>query len=124
MQEEVDYEQAYQPVTEKLLEIMFDDMDAALREMGVGDMGVPRRVKRMAEALYGRFDAYEKALESKEAVHAALRRNVYGSAGEEEDINRLQLYLGYVADHLAQRPAARLAEGSLDLPDPESYMLD
>ncbi len=124
MKRETDYEQAYKPATEKLLEILFDDMDSALREMGVGDMGVPRRIKAMAEALYGRLDAYEEALESQDAVHEALRRNVYGSSASTQDIDRLQLYLGHIADHLDNRPAARLSEGSLMLPAPNELMVE
>lgn len=123
MKQEQNYKQAYEPATEKLLEIMFDDMDAALREMGVGDTGVPKRIKAMAEALYGRLEAYENALESKEAVHTALKRNVYNSEGTESDVNRLQLYLGYIADHLNSKNPDRLAEGSLLLPLPEEFML-
>src|SRR5579885_2019728 len=46
-------------VSQALFDIMFDDMDRSLREMGVGDLGVGRRVRAMAEALYGRMAAYE-----------------------------------------------------------------
>lgn len=122
MKKEDNYDIAYEPVTEKLLEVLFDDMDSALREVGVGDTGVPRRIKAMAEALYGRIEAYEDALESKEAVHTALRRNIYGPKASAESIDLLQLYLGYTADHLAQRPAERLSEGTLLLPEPAELM--
>ena len=40
------------------------DMDDNLREMGVGDLTVPKKMKRMFEALYGRTRAYQSALES------------------------------------------------------------
>ena len=43
-------------------DVMMDDMDSSLREMGVGDLGVGRRVKAMAQAFYGRATAYEAAL--------------------------------------------------------------
>lgn len=122
MKQDDNYETAYEPVTKQLLEVLFDDMDSALREMGVGDTGVPRRIKAMAEALYGRVEAYEDALESKEAFHQALRRNVYGQKADAADINTLQLYLGHIADHLAQRPSERLSEGTLMLPDPAELM--
>ena len=124
MKQEDNYEQAYQPITKQLLEVLFDDLDSALREMGVGDTGVPRRIKAMAEALYGRMDAYETALESKEAVYKALRRNIYAEHGNDSDINLLQLYLGYIADHLAQRPAERLSEGTLMMPEPAELMAE
>ena len=122
MKDEMDYEAAYQPVTVQLLEVCFDDLDSALREMGVGDTGVPRRIKNMAEALYGRLDAYEQAMESKQAIHEALQKNVYSGKGQTDEINRLQLYLGHISDHLATRPAARLAEGTLQLPSLDDLM--
>lgn len=122
MKKEDNYDLAYEAVTEQLLEVMFDDLDAGLREVGVGDTGVPRRIKAMAEALYGRIEAYEDALSSKQAVHVALQRNVYNGEGDESDINRLQLYLGYISDALTQRPPERLAEGTLQLPSPDDFM--
>jgi cytochrome b pre-mRNA-processing protein 3 len=63
-----------------LLEAIFDDMDSSLREMGAGDLGVGRRVKTMAKALYGRINAYEEALgQGGTALDDALRRNLYGT---------------------------------------------
>ena len=64
-----------------LVEVFVDDMDASLREMGAGDLGVGRRVKTMAQALYGRIAAYEAGLAgSEQALVEALRRNVFGTA--------------------------------------------
>lgn len=61
-----------------LFDIMFADMDQSLREMGVGDMGVPRRVKAMMQAFNGRCHAYHQGmLQGKEALIAALGRNIY-----------------------------------------------
>lgn len=119
LKQEEDYDAVYAPAAEKLLEMMFDDMDQALREMGVGDMGVPKRIKAMAEALYGRIEAYEATLASKDDVHEALRRNVYGAGFKDAAaVNRLQLYLGNVADAYAERSAARLVEGTIPVIDP------
>src|SRR5262245_64999591 len=38
------------------------DMDESLREMGVGDLAVPRKMRRIGEAFYGRQAAYQAAL--------------------------------------------------------------
>jgi cytochrome b pre-mRNA-processing protein 3 len=56
------------------------DMDASLRDMGAGDLGVGKRVKVLTERLYGRLAAYEAALvegADAEIVEAALLRNMY-----------------------------------------------
>lgn len=67
-----------------MFEVMIDDMDRSLREMGVGDLSVGRRVKQMVRAFYGRAAAYETALAGDEAaLAAALRRNLYGTVEPE-----------------------------------------
>lgn len=73
-------ERAGREVGQALFDVMFDDMDRSLREMGVGDLGVGKRVKAMARSFYGRLAAYEEALTSEgEALEAALRRNLFGT---------------------------------------------
>lgn len=68
-------------LAQAVLEVFFDDMDASLRELGVGDLGVGRRVQGMAEGFYGRAAAFEAALgQSEAALAATLKRNVYGGA--------------------------------------------
>lgn len=78
-----------------LLEAIFDDMDGSLREMGAGDLGVGRRVKTMAKALYGRIAGYEAALEAgAAALGDALRRNLYGTV--EPDPGCVEAMAAYV----------------------------
>ena len=48
--------------SQSLFDTMFVDMDQSLREMGVGDLSVGKRVKDMGKALLGRIEAYDKAL--------------------------------------------------------------
>jgi cytochrome b pre-mRNA-processing protein 3 len=62
-----------------LFDLMFSDMDQNLREMGIGDIGVSKRIKAMAQAFYGRLAVYEAGLKSAEdgELEAALRRNLY-----------------------------------------------
>ncbi len=57
-----------------------DDMDSALREMGIGDMVVGKHVGRMMGALGGRLGAYRTALDSGEGLAEALVRNLYRGA--------------------------------------------
>ncbi len=68
---------------QELVDLFVADMDASLREMGAGDLGVGRRVKAMVQALYGRIAAYEAGLAGPhEGLEAALRRNLFGTAPE------------------------------------------
>ncbi|MGC6511590.1 MAG: ubiquinol-cytochrome C chaperone family protein [Parvibaculales bacterium] len=67
-----------------LFDLFFRDMDQAMREMGVGDLGVGKKVKKMAEAFYGRVHAYDTAFVAKEAaaLHVTLERNLYPDGSE------------------------------------------
>jgi cytochrome b pre-mRNA-processing protein 3 len=69
------------PLGQRFFEAMLSDFDRSLREMGTGDLSVGREVKRMAQASYGRIDAYERGFaQSDSALKAALGRNLFGTA--------------------------------------------
>jgi cytochrome b pre-mRNA-processing protein 3 len=55
---------------------VFAGLEGALRELGVSDMGMSRRIRAMADAFYGRVQAYAGAL-SAESMATALIRNLY-----------------------------------------------
>jgi len=101
-----------------LFDAMFADMDRSLREIGVGDLSVGKRVQQMASAFYGRLDAYEKALGSgPEALKAALARNLYGTVtAEPAQIAAMAAYVGAAAAKLQLQPFAELAAGRIEFP--------
>ena len=110
-----------------LFDTLFLDMDQSLREMGVGDLGVGKRVKRMVQAFYGRLAAYEDGLASGEGrLEEALRRNLYGTvSAPDEGIATLADYVRRQAASLAGQPSADLMAGRVDfLPPPESVERD
>lgn len=61
------------------LDLMFAAFDDALRSLGVGDNGIPRRVKAMGKAYIGRAAAYDAAIRAGDeaALAEAIGRNVY-----------------------------------------------
>jgi cytochrome b pre-mRNA-processing protein 3 len=59
-----------------LIDYFCTDMDDNLRELGAGDLGVGKKVRRMAEALAGRYGAYEKAT-TLAAMEMAVQRNIF-----------------------------------------------
>ena len=69
-------------VANELAEALFRDLDSVLRESGVGDSKVPKRMKGLAEAFYGRARAYDGPLDagSEAGLAEALARNVTGGA--------------------------------------------
>lgn len=62
-----------------LTEALIEDMDRNLREMGVGDMSVGKKVEKMAYALNGRLQSYAQSWSDEAAFSQALWRNLYRS---------------------------------------------
>jgi cytochrome b pre-mRNA-processing protein 3 len=70
-----------QELQQALTDRFFAEMDAALREVGVGDLAVGKKVRKMAEAFYGRATAYRAGLAKNDtSLQDALARNVFAGA--------------------------------------------
>src|SRR5690606_28997117 len=69
---------ASREIAQILIDDFFQDVDHSLRELGIGDLGVPKRMKKLARMHYGRTAAYSEALEQHdtETLQAALARNI------------------------------------------------
>ena len=63
-----------------LTDVFFADMDQNLRQMGVADPGVGKRIRKMLDAFYGRIAAYEIAYGDDLALGVTLTRNLYGAS--------------------------------------------
>lgn len=97
---------------QRLVDLMFADMDQSLREMGVGDMGVGKRVKKMAEAFHGRVAVYSAALvdDQDTQLRGALRRNLFGTSDHVEDRS-----LAQIAEYLIRQVALLDSQESADI---------
>lgn len=66
-------------LAQAFFDVMFQHLDLTLREIGVQDLGVGRRIKIMAEGFHGRALAYREALNGGSTpLTEVLRRNAYG----------------------------------------------
>ena len=103
-----------------LVEHFFEEMDRALREMGVGDVAVPKRMKKLAAAWNGRIRAYDAALAAgdREALCEALLRNVLADAKDRGGAPALAAHVFAIDAALAAHPLDRLLAGRIDWPDP------
>jgi cytochrome b pre-mRNA-processing protein 3 len=103
-----------------VFDVFCRDMDHSLREMGVGDLALPRRMKALGEAFYGRARSYDRALAGGDhaALIAALARNVFATEGEPAGARRLAAYVAAAQRRLAAHDDARLGAAALDFPDP------
>jgi cytochrome b pre-mRNA-processing protein 3 len=107
-----------------LSQALFDhfctDMDDNLREMGVGDLTVPKRMQAFGEAFYGRTAAYDLAMtDSDEALAQSFCKNILN--GQHIDkARRLAAYARDAMAALAQIDGAGLTQGAWNFPKPQT----
>ncbi len=94
-----------------LIDTIFVGFDEGLRDLGTGDMGMGRRMKAIADAFYGRMQAYGVSSDAG-AMSDALGRNLYrGAEGREAQSRALAQYVLAARDHLAR---ADIGAGEVD----------
>lgn len=105
-------------VCQDLTDEFFRDVEHSIRELGIGDLGVPKRMKMFSRMFYGRTLAYDEALDRRDqaALEAALARNVRPDLPGWEGAGGLATYVRAAADALAARPAAALLDGGAAFP--------
>ena len=113
-------------LSQAVFDAMFADMDFNLRELGVGDLSVSKRVRAMWEAFHGRALAYEQPLQANDAaaLAEALARNVWRGAAPEGAAAQLAHAAMAQDRHLAGLSLATLRTGAIDfLPAEETLPL-
>jgi cytochrome b pre-mRNA-processing protein 3 len=95
-----------------LIDTIFTGFDEAMREQGVGDIGIGHKLKAMAKAFYGRMAAYDGAT-SQEELAAALARNIWRGAQTDDRARKLAAYAFAAHTHLAASLPATLDFGPL-----------
>lgn len=106
-------------------DLMFKEMDLALRELGAADIGVGKRIKHMTEALNGRIQVYEQGLLTADnaALRDALRRNLFGTvAVSDRALDAMIAYVRAVADDLTVQATAELSTGQIRFPSPDKFI--
>jgi cytochrome b pre-mRNA-processing protein 3 len=108
-----------------LSQALFDhfcgDMDGNLREMGVGDLTVPKRMHKFGEAFYGRKAAYEAALAAGgEPLAQALCKNILNGS-EIEKARQLAAYANAAITVLAGLDDTAFNAGVWRFPSPAPF---
>lgn len=107
-------EEAGRDLAQLVFDVMFDDMDAALREMATGDLSVGKKIKIMGEAFYGRAKAYETPLSEgdRSALAQAIERNLFEESPLSAEVcDRLAAYALDSAERLRDQPIESLLAG-------------
>lgn len=103
-----------------VFDIFIEDMDRSLREMGVGYQAVPKRMKNMGEAFYGRVAVYDAAMENKDkkALQEAIRRNLFTDIDvEDETISTLSDYFFQNIEKMALLSFENLCQAQFSFTD-------
>lgn len=107
------------PFRQKLVDEFFADMDRSLREMGVGDISVGKKVRKMAEVFYGRLRAYDGALaKGPEAQINAFARNVFPDGPNAGAAEKLAGYAAAARENLAAQSSGQIIMGDVQFPEP------
>jgi cytochrome b pre-mRNA-processing protein 3 len=100
-------------LSQSLFDEMVANFDVGLREAGVGDMGVGKRMKKLVQAYFGRAQAYEEAvrLSSDDTLMQVLERNLFRG----QETAELDVVLRSMTDYVSRQYAHLLAQQDLDL---------
>jgi len=110
-------------IGQQLFDIFCRDLDDNLREMGVGDLAVPRRMRSFGEAFYGRQAAYGAALGAADdgELEKALARNIFGMTDADDNAVRLARYTRAAVARLDAAAEDALRAGMVVFPSAESF---
>ena len=98
---------------QSLFDTYVSALDHALREMGVGDLSVGKRMRKLGEAFYGRVNSYEQALAAlpdTTLLEALLARTVYEGA-DSTQAPQMAAYVIRQRESLAIQPLEALSGG-------------
>lgn len=103
-----------------VFDVLFDDMDQVLRELGVGDLSVGKKIKSMAELFYGRMNAYDSGIEAKdETLEQAIRRIIFAELEPDEaQVRGVADYMRRAAADLETQSVDAIMSGALRFPAP------
>ena len=105
-------------VSQALFDRFVTGLDDGLRQMGVADTGLKRRMKPLGQALYGRLHAYHEALAAlpdRAALDALVSRTALPDG--EGDPAALAAYVERAQARLAATPLEQLVAGTVEWPE-------
>jgi len=100
--------------SQAVFDLFFKDMDRSLREMGAGDLAVPKKIQKMGNIFFGLLAALNEAMDRKDllALEAVLSRNVFDDAIGPQ-VHALAEYLLAEDARLATQSADSIVGGTI-----------
>lgn len=99
-----------------VFDLFFKDMDRSLREMGAGDLAVPKKIQKMGNIFYGLMTNINEAMDRNDRaeVEAVIRRNLFEDAPDAA-AGALTAYLFERAESLDRQPTASIVGGKIEM---------
>jgi cytochrome b pre-mRNA-processing protein 3 len=100
--------------SQSVFDLFFKDMDRSLREMGVTDLGVPKKIQKMGNLFFGLLAAINEAMDrgDVEALANVLSRNIFDGEAS-ENARRLAEYAMAQDATLASQPVETITAGTV-----------
>jgi cytochrome b pre-mRNA-processing protein 3 len=111
-----------QELAQEIVDVFFQDLDHSIRELGIGDQGVPKRMKKLAGMFYGRLETYARALDAGDAdqLAASLGRNIHPEIHPAPDMAGLAGWMIATERQLAEISEDDISRGGAFIPPPEA----
>ena len=108
--------EASRTFSQNVFDLFFKDMDRSLREMGAGDLAVPKKVKTMSAMFFGLVDKVTRALDANDAEQLAevLARNILSGENSAGAMS-LALYVIEQSQRLSRQPVEAILAGQIDM---------
>lgn len=118
--------QGLKDLAQRITDEFFKDVDHSLRELGIGDQTVPKRIKKLARMFYGRVNAYSIALDADDggALAQALTRNIRPDLEIWPSARHLSAYMLLARDHLAAIGDEALIAGEISFIDADRFDIE
>ena len=109
-------------IGQQLFDVFCRDLDDNLREMGVGNLAVPKQMRRFGEAFYGRQAAYLAAFAAADEreLEKAIARNIFQTGDIEAGAARLARYARATLGQFKFQEESALLRGEVAFPEPDS----
>ncbi len=117
---------ALEELGQQVTDIFFTEVDHSLRELGIGDSSVPKRMKKLARMYFGRLESYDSAITAgdMDTLAQALKRNIRPDAAEWPQAASLATYVLAAEKALSAQDDATLLAGIVRFPDPATLEPD
>jgi cytochrome b pre-mRNA-processing protein 3 len=108
-------------LAQEIIDCFFQDIDHSIRELGIGDQGVPKRMKKLAGMFYGRLESYAAALDAKDVddLAVALSRNIHPKVETAQPMRGLAEWMLSAEAELSTISEDEIARGAIVLPMPK-----